>query len=145
MQTVLINKDVIETIFRTVGTHPVESGGVLALQDNRIADFYFDGAAGCGERWYHPTVCDIETVVDKWVRSGYQFAGFLHSHPQGTITLSAMDIVAAEQTMISNRMEQIYMGILCDGQLYFYLIVACLGKHADVIPCEVIVVPGQAQ
>ena len=138
MNTLKIPDCLYDRIMNTIGSSPTESGGVFALSgDGTIAKYYFDVHAGTGKRFYRPSVAQITAQVNGWLQEpGLCFGGYIHSHPVGQITLSPMDIVAAEMTMYQNRLPCIYMLILCENQLYgYHLIPQPEKEHALVEPC----------
>ena len=138
MDHIQVPQQVYQAILGTIGANPIESGGVLAMKENTITDFYFDIHAGVGSRFYRPSAHLITKQVNTWIAEQKQFAGFIHSHPAPYVGLSAMDIVAAEKTMAANQMQTIYMAILCEKSLYFYKIIPQEGKdHPAVQHCTV--------
>ncbi len=127
-----------QRILDTIGSEPVESGGVFALEgNNTVARYYFDIHAGSGSRFYRPSAHRLTAQVNQWLQSpDISFGGFIHSHPPGNTSLSPMDMVAAEMTMAANQMPRMYMLILCQGELLGY----CLTSEqpegpAAVQPC----------
>jgi len=140
MNTLKIPDCLYDRIMNTIGSSPTESGGVFALSgDGTIAKYYFDVHAGTGKRFYRPSVAQITAQVNGWLQeSELRFGGYIHSHPVGQITLSPMDIVAAEMTMYQNRLPCIYMLILCEGKLFGYRIAPQPEKdHAAVESCSI--------
>lgn len=138
MDQLQIPQHVYQAIIDTVGTSPVESGGVLAMRGCTVTDFYFDAQAGVGNRFYRPSSYQITKQVNQWAREGQAFGGFVHSHPAPYIHLSAMDIVAAEKTAAANQLPSVYMAILCENVLYFYKVILQEGKdHPAVQQCTV--------
>lgn len=129
---------IYQDIMDSIGSVPAESGGVLAMQGNVISDYYFDMNAGTGNRFYRPSAELITKHVNAWIHEGKSFAGFVHSHPYPYVQLSAMDIVAAEKTLLVNQMQSMYMAILCHKKLYFYRVFYPEGQKQSVVePCTV--------
>ena len=138
MDHLQISQQVYQEIIDTIGTSPIESGGVLAMKGCTITEFYFDANAGVGNRFYRPSTYQITQQVNQWLREGQRFGGFVHSHPAPYIHLSAMDIAAAEKTAIANQLSAVYMAILCEKELYFYKVIPQKGKdHPAVQQCTV--------
>jgi len=129
---------IYQDIMDSIGSVPTESGGVMAIQGNVISDYYFDADAGVGKRFYRPSTELITKRVNTWVQEGKSFCGFIHSHTYPYTQLSAMDVVAAEKTLLLNQMPAIYMAILCHKRLYFYRVFYPQGQKQSVIePCTI--------
>ena len=138
MDHLQISQQVYQEIIDTIGASSIESGGVLAMKGHTISDYYFDVHAGVGNRFYRPSTYQITQQVNQWLREGQTFGGFVHSHPAPYIHLSAMDIVAAEKTAITNQLPAVYMAVLCEKVLYLYKVIPQKGKdHPAVRPCTV--------
>lgn len=131
-----IPADIYQQIMDTIGALPAESGGVFSLNGCTAAGFYFDPASGSGKRFYQPTSGRITGIVNGWLAAGQQFGGFIHSHRPFHTRLSPMDVVTAERTMAMNGLKVLYMGIVCQGTLYFYRLTAVPGEdHAALEAC----------
>lgn len=138
MDHLILPQHIHHTILNSIGAAPCESGGVLAMKENRISDFYYDIHAGVNNCFYIPSVSDITTQVNGWLEEGMTFCGFIHSHRWPYNHLSAMDIVAAEKTMATNQLNFLYMAIVCEKELYFYKVIRQPGKSQSVLePCSV--------
>ena len=140
MDHFVILANVYRKILSTVGSAPIESGGILACRNNEVCEFWYDACAGSGSRLYKPSAAQVSNVVSTWQRQGMEFFGFLHSHPEPYRMLSGVDVAAGEQTMYLNGMNHIYMGILCGGTLYLYKITAAPGKdHPYLETCSFVI------
>lgn len=140
MNILTIPQNLYHQIVNTIGASPTESGGIFAVSDDgMITKYYFDIHTGTGKRFYRPSALQITAQVNNWLQEpGLYFGGFIHSHPAGQITLSPMDIVAAEMTIYRNALSWIYMLILCEDRIIGYRITPQQGlDHAAVEPCSV--------
>lgn len=133
MECIQLPQEINQQIINTIGTAPIESGGVLAMNGKTISDYYFDLHAGVGSRFYRPSFQLITKQVNTWIAEGKTFAGFIHSHPAPYIHLSAMDIAAAEKTAIVNQLPAVYMAILCENTLYLYKVIPQAEKDCPAV------------
>lgn len=63
---------------------PAESGGILLgpVGSNMVTDFYFDSGGTCTGSSYSPDHVTLSKLMkEKWLPSGIDMKGFLHSHP----------------------------------------------------------------
>ena len=132
MEELLLPRSIHRRILDTIGSVPAEAGGVLALRGNTVADYYYDHSADSGRRFYKPNASRITRQANLWLAQGLSFGGFIHSHPPRKPSLSAMDLVAAQQTMYANCLPQLYMAILCQGELYFYRVRRSPGENLAI-------------
>jgi hypothetical protein len=141
--TLKIPHSIYEKIMATIGSHPAETGGVMAMEDDRITDFYFDYSAETGASFYRPNLACVNAVVNKWLQEGLQLCGFIHSHRSPYTELSALDKVAAEMTMAKNNLPSLFMGLVVEKQLYFFQLVHRKGeKHSALKTCSLTLIDG---
>lgn len=134
MDHLLLPNSIYQHISSTIGTQPVETGGIFSVKGNTITDFYFDADATTTSRCYTPNSERITEQVNRWLQeSGKTLGGFIHSHPASLKTLSCMDIRAAMATMVLNQILSLYMAIVCQGQIYFYKIIHHPEKDIPVV------------
>ncbi len=91
MKEMVFVKEAYDEIFRTVGTYPAESGGILLgnRDDFIVQKFVFDSKGSTGPVSYDPDVNFLNEVVKKeWEENGLALLGFVHSHPRGVSRLS---------------------------------------------------------
>jgi len=132
-----IPREILKQIMSTIGTNPVESGGIFAIHGNTISDYYFDAEAGVGNRFYRPSMNTLTAKGTKWIQDGQTFGGFIHSHRAQYSELSPMDIVTAEMTMSVNNMKSLFMAIICEKKLYLYRVTARPQENTSVVEnCE---------
>ena len=77
----------------TVGTRPVEQGGVLlgSREDFIVRKFIYDKNANTNKTEYNPDLNFLnKEVKENWVKNGLAFLGFVHSHPHGLSRLSGV-------------------------------------------------------
>ena len=78
-------------IQRSVGTFPVESGGILlgSRKYGIITEYYFDFMGSRSGNGYDPHVDFLNHIVKKeWSENKRELVGFVHSHPRGAYWLS---------------------------------------------------------
>ena len=123
MNQMYIPRSLYREIMTTIGTEPTESGGIFAVKDNTVSDYYFDVEAGTGKRYYQPTALRVEEKVNRWLQEGKVF-GYIHSHRPGLPQLSFMDLLCAQMNNRCNDLPFIYMAVVCDGQINLYKVAA---------------------
>lgn len=134
MDHLLLPKSIYDQIANTIGSLPVETGGIFSVRGNTITDFYFDTDAATTAHCYTPNSDRITEQVNRWFReSGKALGGFIHSHPSSLKALSCMDIRAAMATIVLNQLSFLYMAIVCQGQLYFYKVLHHPQKDIPVV------------
>lgn len=123
MCTIYIKRNIYDQIMDTVGSYFPETGGIVALDQNRvIADFYFDINAKNNHFSYSPTCDEILRIVNcEWAPKGLMFGGIVHSHPQ-TAVPSLPDIQMATLIMRANHMREFIMPIVVDEELHCFAI-----------------------
>lgn len=89
----IMTRQVYDQICQTIGKYPVETGGALGSSDggNTIDRFYFDFSAQTTGNTYSPNTKVLNRVIAMWNAKGIELVGFIHSHPEGSITLSRED------------------------------------------------------
>ena len=89
-----ISNNVYHEIIASLGTAPIESGGVLgAKSDGIVTKYYFDKSGMSSPQGYSPDVSAINSVLSKdWMPQGIYMTGIIHSHNSGNKYPSCMDI-----------------------------------------------------
>lgn len=116
---VKIRKAIYREMIEKTGS-VIESGGVFCMKDGTITEFFYDTEGKSADHFYKPNSERVNEVVNRWVREGYSFGGYVHSHRSGLCNLSPMDIVFAKIAARTNSLDHIYMGIVSDFELYLY-------------------------
>lgn len=133
MDHLLLPKPIYQQIAKTIGTLPTETGGIFSVKGNTITDFYFDAEATTNSRSYTPNSSRITKQVNCWLRESKELGGYIHSHPASLTALSCMDVRAAMANMMLNQLPTLFMGIMCQGQLYFYKVIHDPQKDIPVV------------
>ena len=88
-----IRKTIYNKIINLCPVVPPETGGIIGQQNGIICFAEFDsGTVQSDCAVYIPNVEKLNSVIEKWNRSGIEFVGMFHSHPIGQETLSGEDI-----------------------------------------------------
>lgn len=74
-----ISRHTLNEILRVIGTHPIESGGIIGCVNNTICAFAFDSNYTSTFE-YIPNVQHLNDVIGKWNSQGISFCGLVHSH-----------------------------------------------------------------
>jgi proteasome lid subunit RPN8/RPN11 len=147
-----------ETVFRkilnTVGTLPVEQGGLLGSSDKgqTISYYHFDECAAVTASEYSPNVDVLNRyVLPDWKARGIEAVGFVHSHPRGVTRPSNGDETYAAAILASNDRDWLalpivqsaadgifsmhgYYAVLHDGQVQIVNAPICLVPDFFNIP-----------
>ena len=91
-----ILKQVLDDILREIGSHPVESGGIIGCRGDLICAFRFDGTF-TSQYQYRPDIGLLNDVIKGWNSNGISFCGFVHSHLYGLDEPSESDRLYAEK------------------------------------------------
>lgn len=91
-----IKKDVFKKIASTVGTAKPETGGALGIKNGVVCEFYFDENSTRYDGEYSPNTDDINSKLIEWSKRDIDFAGIIHSHPNGVLELSDGDRAGIE-------------------------------------------------
>lgn len=128
MFTVEITPAIFDTLCRTVGTLPPESGAILGGSvDGRCIDrVWFDAPAGVGKSVYIPSQGPLLSAVQAWERENRCCIGVVHSHSERHPMLSPVDLESGRKILLANRMDFFYMGLFCAES--FCLFRLSLGK-----------------
>lgn len=106
LEALLMSKSVFQEIRQTIGSLPVETGGLLmgSIEDFRVTAFIFDNVSYKMQRrsavWY-PHTESLNERVAAVESTGLVFLGVGHSHPRGFIHPSGPDGSAAWSNMTS--------------------------------------------
>lgn len=115
MQSLSIKKEVYHEIIDKVGSAPIESGGIIAVRDEAVCDFFFMEGDSGAEFVINAAV--FNSVISDWERCGKKFLGIIHSHPNGLSLLSSGDIEYARRVLAFNpAMRCIVMGIVTKSE-----------------------------
>lgn len=88
-----IQKEIYNKILYLCPVVPPETGGIIGQQNGIIGFAEFDsGTVQSDCAVYIPNVEKLNSVMEKWKRSGIEFVGMFHCHPIGQETLSKDDI-----------------------------------------------------
>lgn len=115
-EALLMSKPVFQEIKQTIGSYPVETGGLLMgrIEDFRVTAFIFDNVSYKMRRraavWY-PHTESLNEQVETAERKGLLFLGVVHSHPRGFIHPSGPDGLAAwsNMTSVNNQYLNAYL------------------------------------
>ena len=77
-----ILKRTLEEILDVIGSHPIESGGIIGYKDECICSFIFDDSF-VSQYEYRPNVEYLNDEIQKWNSEGISFCGIVHSHLYG--------------------------------------------------------------
>ncbi len=103
LKNFLIKRKLLLTVIDELGNAPIESGGILGIRDGMICSYFHDGYTAYNE--YRPDVRKLNQVILQWSKQGIEFAGIVHSHPNGCLRLSPADFDYAK--MILNNDPEI--------------------------------------
>ncbi len=84
MATIKMSQEVMKKIMNYISARPAESGGILLgpIGSNQVTDFYFDAGGTCTGASYSPDYLTLSKLMkEKWLPSGIDMKGFVHSHP----------------------------------------------------------------
>jgi proteasome lid subunit RPN8/RPN11 len=95
---------VFESIRKTIGKLPPESGGMLCgdPKNDSITYFYFDREAECSSVGYSPDAITLNRLLKKLNDEGLRLKGFIHSHPPGFDSPSGGDKFYAGKFFAAN-------------------------------------------
>lgn len=132
MPIVKIAHNVCKNIMLTIGTRPVESGGILLgpVGTNDVTDFFFDNGGNCTEATYSPDCVTLrQKMKDEWLPAGIDMKGFVHSHPESLDRLSAGDLVYINRLLDKNKdMTMFIAPIVIPSQFRFRPLVVLRNK-----------------
>lgn len=87
-----IERKIFEEIKEKLAASPFESGGLLGKRDDKIVIFLFDNTKNDKRNFYVPNISKFNEELIRWASEGIEFAGIVHSHPNGCNLLSYSDI-----------------------------------------------------
>ncbi len=95
---------VYESIRKTVGALPAESGGMLCgnRKTGAITFFFFDEQAECSSVTYVPDTVVLNRMLPKLNAMGLDLMGFAHSHPTNFSTPSGGDAEYCRKIFAAN-------------------------------------------
>ena len=137
MNKIYITIEVIRQIKETIGTYPIESGGIIGGSDTCITHFCFD--ASSKENEYTPNVSFLNGKIKEWADNDVSFLGIIHSHPSFSTSHSKEDLDYAIKLKEKNPfLSRIIFPIVIlkekDIELHFYELV---DKSFIKIPYEI--------
>lgn len=91
-----IKREVYERIIASLSLSNHETGGILAIKDEVICDFFFDEGKNSSPYYYEPNTEILDDIIEKWENEGLSFAGIIHSHLKGNGLLSPNDLKYAK-------------------------------------------------
>lgn len=86
-----ILESALNSIHKTVGRYPSETGGILlgSRRDMVIQKFIFDKNGSGSAAAYDPDVDFLNKIIkEEWAENNLELIGFVHSHPRGISRLS---------------------------------------------------------
>lgn len=114
----VIQEKVFKTIITSFNSFPPETGGILGGRNRIITEFESDkGIAGENEFCYYPDTVKLNNILAEWNKTGIEFYGIIHSHPNNQYTLSNGDL-----QYIRTILTHMPKSVPC---LYFPLILDC--------------------
>lgn len=87
-----IKREVYERIIASLSSSNHETGGILAIKNEVICDFFFDEGKNSSPYYYEPNTQILDDIIEKWENEGLTFGGIIHSHLKGNGLLSANDL-----------------------------------------------------
>lgn len=126
--TIPIYITVLKQIYATIGSRPAESGGLLLgpIGRNVITDFHFDETADCTGATYTPDHVTLNRLMkQKWMPSGIDMKGFVHSHPRGVDRLSHGDLAYIERLLRANDDMDVFVAPIflpCSYRLHPFIV-----------------------
>lgn len=117
----IIKKEVVNLIEKSIGKNKIESGGILGGVGETITQFSYDRA--CSENEYIPDIINLNKVIKSWWNNGICFKGIVHSHKCNT-KLSFADIEYALDIIKHNDLKCVYMllYVIMERSFYAYTI-----------------------
>lgn len=114
--TFSITRAAHDTLRRTVGARPAETGAVLGgdRATGLITHVHVDQAAAVTAATYSPDIASVNRLLrEKWDPAGIEFLGFVHSHPRGYARPSRGDEVYASRILTAlPKLERMLMPII---------------------------------
>lgn len=119
MNKIQITQEVINQIQKTIGTYPIETGGIIGGSDTCITHFCFDDHNS--ENSYVPNVSFLNEAIKKWANENVEFLGIIHSHPSFSTGPSLEDLKYAVNLKRKNPfLNRLFFPIVIDNKIVFY-------------------------
>lgn len=137
--SLLIKREVIESISNTLGMHPAECGGILGSnKKNIITHFEFDKYSARYNNSYVPNISYLnDIIINNWESKNIKFCGLIHSHPVLYSCPSRGDIEYGKMIIDAfDYLYKIYLPILGIKDGKRKLDVFCLYKNKS-IACKI--------
>lgn len=101
-----------DKIKNQLNRYDYETGVYIGAKAGMISYFFFDeGVRQADKLMYVPNITKINSELKRWYDEGVGFIGFIHSHIDNDI-LSYADLNFAKNILVSNGINEIYMGVL---------------------------------
>lgn len=119
MNKIQITQEVINQIQKTIGTYPIETGGIIGGSDTCINHFCFDDHKS--ENSYVPNVSFLNEIITEWASEDVEFLGIIHSHPDFSSGPSLEDLQYAVELKKRNPfINRLFFPIVIDHKIHFY-------------------------
>lgn len=104
---------------------PPEQGGIIGMKSGVICEYAHDiKLAGVYEVSYVPDTRSLNKIIEEWYKNGIDFAGIIHSHPDGKESLSIGDMNYAKLLFDCNsELDFAYFPIVCRNRIIPFKIV----------------------
>jgi len=105
MEIIKMSQGAYKKIMNYISARPAESGGILLgpVGSNEVTDFYFDSGGTCTGATYSPDYRTLGKLMkEKWLPSGIDMKGFVHSHPGMLDWLTNGDMVYIDRLLDKN-------------------------------------------
>lgn len=91
-----ISKRTLKEILDSIGSHSIESGGIIGYKNDNICSFIFDDSF-TSQYEYRPNVEYLNNEIEKWNAGDISFCGIVHSHLYGFNFPSESDRLYAQK------------------------------------------------
>jgi hypothetical protein len=93
LPVLVIEWNILETVIKTIGMRPAETGGPLGGVNGAISHFSFDQTGQVSSVTYSPDVKKLNSLFKtEWNPVGVRLRGFIHSHPSAMRSVSGGDM-----------------------------------------------------
>ncbi len=122
----IIKRATLKKILQSFSELPIESGGIIGRKNGKICSLYIDSSYS-NDHCYIPDIEKLNKTIVAWALKGIEFAGIIHSHPNGLASLSQGDIQYAYNILDKTKMKYIYFPVITQNKqgkckLYVYRI-----------------------
>lgn len=120
--SVLMNASVWRELWRTVGSRPAETGGILLGPRGKsvITEYYFDAQSNCSAATYSPDHGTINGLfAERWTPRGLELKGAVHSHPSHCPRLSREDLEYVARILgVNPRLDRFFAPVILAGRFW---------------------------